>query len=62
MMSQRLGNMELTLNALLMILEDKKVVDRDALNEKAQQIMQQVQEQQQAAQQAAEQAAEAADE
>ncbi len=46
---QKIGNMELTLNALIGLLVDEGVVDQDELNEKAQEIVEQIQEQQQAA-------------
>lgn len=51
---QKLGNMELTLNALIGLLVDEDVIDEDELNEKAQEIVEQIQEQQQAAGQAPE--------
>lgn len=49
-LQQKLGNMELTLNALIGILVDEDVIDEDELNEKAQEIVEEIQEQQQAAQ------------
>lgn len=47
---QKIGNMELTLNALIGVLVDEEVIDQDELNEKAQEIVEQIQEQQEAAQ------------
>lgn len=44
---QKLGNLELTVQALLNVLEDKDVVDQDTINEKAQEIVQEIQDQQQ---------------
>ncbi|MDY6774221.1 MAG: hypothetical protein SVS85_03390 [Candidatus Nanohaloarchaea archaeon] len=49
-LQQKLGNMELTLNALIGVLVDEDVIDEDELNEKAQEIVEEIQEQQQAAQ------------
>ncbi|WP_414836396.1 hypothetical protein [Candidatus Nanohalococcus occultus] len=46
MMQQRLGNMELTLHALLAVLDDEDVVDEDRINEKAQEIVEEMEEQQ----------------
>lgn len=45
---QKLGNMELTLNALIGVLTEEGVIDEDELNEKAQEIVEEIQEQQQA--------------
>lgn len=50
MMQQRLGNMELTLHALLAVLDENDVVDEENINEKAQEIVSEMEEQQQAAQ------------
>ncbi|MFB6077149.1 MAG: hypothetical protein ABEK12_03400 [Candidatus Nanohaloarchaea archaeon] len=47
---QKIGNMELTLNALIGLLVDDDVIDQDELNEKAQEIVEELQEQQGAAQ------------
>ena len=58
---QKIGNLELTVNALIGALVDEDVVDQDEINEKAQEIIEQIQEQQQAMQQAQE-AAESEDE
>ncbi|MDY6769540.1 MAG: hypothetical protein SVU88_01055 [Candidatus Nanohaloarchaea archaeon] len=55
---QKLGNMELTLNALIGVLVDEDVIDEDELNEKAQEIVEEIQEQQEAAGQAPEEIAE----
>lgn len=46
MMQQRLGNMELTLHALLAVLDENDVVDEDTINEKAQEIVEEMEEQQ----------------
>lgn len=46
MVQQKMGNLELTMNALLGVLVDKDVVDQDEVNEKAQEIIQDLQEQQ----------------
>ncbi|MFB6166949.1 MAG: hypothetical protein ABEJ62_01665 [Candidatus Nanohaloarchaea archaeon] len=46
---QKIGNLELTLNALIGVLDDEDVIDQDELNEKAQEIVEEIQEQQQAA-------------
>lgn len=47
---QKIGNLELTVNALVSLLDEEGVVDEERLNEKAQEIMQEIQEQQEAAQ------------
>lgn len=47
---QKLGNLELTVNALLGVLTENDVIDQDEVNEKAQEIIQELQEQQQARQ------------
>jgi len=49
MMQQRLGNMELTLHALLAVLDEEDVVDEEEINEKAQEIVDEMEEQQGAA-------------
>ncbi len=43
---QKIGNLELTLNALLGVLVDEGVVEQDQVNEKAQEIIQDIQNQQ----------------
>ncbi|MCJ7429050.1 MAG: hypothetical protein MUP66_01540 [Candidatus Nanohaloarchaeota archaeon QJJ-5] len=43
---QKIGNLELTLNALLGVLDEKEVIEQDEINEKAQEIIQDIQEQQ----------------
>ncbi len=43
---QKIGNLELTLNALLAVLTENDVVDQDEVNEKAQEIIEEIQEQQ----------------
>lgn len=47
---QKVGNLELTINALISTLVEEGVVDEDTINEKAQEIVKQMQEQQKAAQ------------
>lgn len=47
MMQQKLGNLELTVHALLAVLEEKDMVDQDNINEKAQEIVDEMQQQQQ---------------
>lgn len=47
-MQQKLGNLELTVHALLSVLDEDGVVDQDKINEKAQEIVEEMQEQQQA--------------
>lgn len=46
MMQQKVGNLELTVHALLAILDEEGVVDQDAINEKAQEIVEEMQEEQ----------------
>lgn len=46
---QKIGNLELTVNALIGALVEKDVVDEDTINEKAQEIIQEIQQQQGAA-------------
>lgn len=43
---QKIGNLELTLNALLGVLDEKEVIEQDEINEKAQEIIQDIQDQQ----------------
>lgn len=47
---QKIGNLELTVNALIGALVEEDVVSEDAINEKAQEIIQEIQQQQKAAQ------------
>lgn len=47
---QKIGNLELTLNALLAVLTEEDVVTQDEVNEKAQEIVEEIQEQQAAQQ------------
>lgn len=47
MMQQKLGNLELTVHALLAILEEEELVDQDRINEKAQEIVEEMQDAQQ---------------
>ena len=46
MMQQKLGNLELTVHALLSVLQEKDVVDQETINEEAQNIVEEMQEQQ----------------
>ncbi len=41
---QKIGNLELTMNALLGVLVDKEMVDQEEINEKAQEIIKDIQE------------------
>lgn len=45
-MQQKLGNLELTLHALLSVLDEEDMIDQDRINEKAQEIVEEMQEQQ----------------
>lgn len=45
-MQQKLGNLEITLHALLSVLEEEDIVDQDTINDKAEEIVQEMQEQQ----------------
>lgn len=45
-MQQKIGNLELTLHALLSELEEQDVVDQDNINERAQEIVEEMQEEQ----------------
>lgn len=49
MMQQRLGNMELTLHALLAVLDEEDMIDEERINEKAQEIVEEMEQQQAAA-------------
>lgn len=46
MFQQKLGNLELTVHALLSVLDEEGVVDQDDINDKAQDIVEEMQEQQ----------------
>ena len=46
MMQQKLGNVELTVHALLSVLDENGVVDQEEINEEAQAIVEEMQEQQ----------------
>ncbi len=46
MMQQKLGNLELTVHALLSVLEEEDIVDQETINEEAQSIVEEMQEQQ----------------
>ena len=45
-MQQKLGNLEITLHALLSVLEEEDIVDQETINEKAEEIVEEMQEQQ----------------
>ncbi|MFB6180647.1 MAG: hypothetical protein ABEJ93_02105 [Candidatus Nanohalobium sp.] len=47
MFQQKLGNLELTVHALLSVLEENDIVDQEEINEEAQNIVEEMQEQQQ---------------
>jgi len=49
MFQQKLGNLELTVHALLAVLDEEDMIDQDRINEKAQEIVEEMQEQQQGA-------------
>jgi hypothetical protein len=46
MMQQKLGNVELTVHALLSVLDENDVIDQEEVNEEAQAIVEEMQEQQ----------------
>lgn len=46
MMQQKLGNLELTVHALLSVLEEKDMIDQETINEEAQNIVDEMQQQQ----------------
>lgn len=46
-MQQKLGNLELTVQALMTILQDKDVLDQEEVNEAAQEIVEEMQQAQQ---------------
>lgn len=43
-MQQKVGNLELTLNALISVLEEKDMVDEDNIRDRAQEIIKEAQE------------------
>jgi hypothetical protein len=45
-MQQKLGNLELTVQALMSVLQEEGVVDEEEINETAQEIVEEMQEQQ----------------
>lgn len=53
-MQQKLGNLEITLNALMGVLQDKGEIDQEEINEKAQEIVQEARERQEEMQKQAE--------
>ena len=46
MMQQKLGNVELTVHALLSVLDEKDMIDQEEVNEEAQAIVEEMQQQQ----------------
>lgn len=46
MMQQKLGNLELTVHALLSVLEEEDMIDQERINEEAQNIVDEMQQQQ----------------
>jgi len=48
-MQQKLGNLELTVQALMSVLQEEGVVDEEEINETAQEIVEEMQQQQEAA-------------
>jgi len=53
-MQQKVGNLELTLNALISVLEEKDIVDEDNIRDRAQEIIKEAQERQQEMQEGSE--------
>lgn len=53
-MQQKVGNLELTLNALISILEEKDMIDEDKIRDRAQEIIKEAQDRQQKAQEGSE--------
>jgi len=47
---QKLGNLELTVQALLNILDEEDVVDQEEINQRAQEIVEELQDEQEGAQ------------
>jgi len=48
-MQQKLGNLELTVQALMSVLQEEGIVDQEDINETAQEIVEEMQQQQQQA-------------
>ncbi len=48
-MQQKLGNLELTVQALMSVLQENDIVDEEEINETAQDIVEEMQQQQQGA-------------
>jgi hypothetical protein len=48
-MQQKLGNLELTVQALMSVLQENDIVDEEEINETAQDIVEEMQQQQQSA-------------
>lgn len=48
-MQQKLGNLELTVQALMSVLQEEGVVDQEDINETAQEIVEEMQQQQESA-------------
>lgn len=47
MINQKVGDLQLTLQALLTVLEENDVIEEEEINERAQEIVEEMQEQQQ---------------
>lgn len=48
MIQQRLNDLQLTLHALMSVLDEDEVIDQERINEKAQEIVENLEEQQEA--------------
>jgi hypothetical protein len=46
MINQKVGDLQLTLHALLAVLEEEEVIEEEEINDKAQEIIEEMQEQQ----------------
>ena len=51
MIQQRLNDLQLTLHALMSVLDEDEMIDQERINEKAQEIVENLEEQQEAGQQ-----------
>ncbi len=47
MMQQKLGNLELTVHALLSVLDEKDMIDEETINDEAENIVEEMQEERQ---------------
>ncbi|MFB6144972.1 MAG: hypothetical protein ABEJ99_00530 [Candidatus Nanohaloarchaea archaeon] len=45
-LQQKIGNLELTVHALLSVMDEEDMIDQERINEKAQEIVEEMQEQQ----------------